>query len=347
MERAEFKNIIVRMPNWVGDLVMATPVLQDLRDRFPEATITAICASHITPILKYDPTINELFSFTKVKGFVHKLTQRSIIAKLQQGQFDLGVLMPNSFSSAWLFKLGQVQHRLGYKGQMRSLLLNHGVDFPAKRKDQHLTTTYKMMLEPLGIPVSKTSTRLFVTESEVQEAWDILSRFQVSPKNTVIGINPGAAYGSVKCWPPDRFRKVIEKVIAADPNHSVLLFGTPGQRKLIKEIGNGMPRQVVDLSGMTTIRQLMALISICNTFLTNDSGPMHIADALRVPLVSIFGSTSSIVTGPYHGEHVVKKDVDCSPCFKRTCPIDFRCMKRIGVDEISDLLLKIVREARG
>ncbi len=345
MKLKEIKNIIVRMPNWVGDLVMATPVLQDLRDRFPKATITAMCLAHIAPILKYDPTINNLLAFTKAKGFIYQLTQRSIIMRLQREQFDLGVLMPNSFSSACFFKLGQVQHRLGYKGQLRSLMLSHGVDFPSYRNNQHLTTTYKMMLESLSIPVSKTPPRLFVTEAEVREVWGILSRFHFSSQNKIIGMNPGATYGSAKCWPPDRFRQVIKNMIAADPNHVVLLFGTSGQRKLIKDIGHGMPRQVVDLSGMTTIRQLMAFISICNIFFTNDSGPMHIADALRVPLVSVFGSTSSIVTGPYHGEHVVQKTVECSPCFRRTCPIDFRCMKRIGVEEVTGLLLKILHEA--
>lgn len=328
------KNIIVRMPNWLGDLVMATPVLADLRARWPEARITAMCSSGLAPVLKNDPNINEVFSFKRPNGWIPHQQHWTIIEELQRGHYDLGVLLTNSFSSAWWFWLGKVKNRIGYSGNLRNLLLNRSVPFPAQKETQHLVITYKMLLNPIGIPVSNRSPQLYTTPEERQATADLLKRCGVDlKKHILVGINPGAAYGTAKCWLPDRFHDVTKRLIE-DPRVRVVYFGDPAGASVVNEICKDLPEQVINLAGKTNLRELMSLISTCSVFLTNDSGPMHVAAAFNVPLVALFGSTSDVKTGPYGGGKVIHKHVECSPCYKRVCPIDFRCMKRIEVDEV-------------
>jgi heptosyltransferase II len=340
------KNIIVRMPNWLGDLVMATPVLADLKNYWPDAQITAMCQSPIAPLLLNDPNVDILYSYRRPNGWIHRSQHVEIIEHLRQGEYDLGILLTNSFSSAWWFWRGHVQRRIGYACNGRSLLLSEAVPFPETRKTQHLVNTYKMLLNPLGIPLSNTSPMLYVDREELEIAHTLLHKSGVKDgQHTIVGINPGAAYGSAKCWLPDRFRSVTQRLLE-DPNTFVIYFGDNNGASLVHEICQGMPERVINLAGKTTLRELVALIKICTVLLTNDSGPMHIAAALGTPLVALFGSTSDVQTGPYGSGKVIHKHVECSPCYNRTCPIDFRCMKRIEVEEVYQELLKLIEKSR-
>jgi len=150
----------------------------------------------------------------------------------------------------------------------------------------------------------------------------------------LIGINPCAAYGSAKCWLPERFSELARKLIESDARIKVLFFGSGDSVPLVNEICCDLLPGAVNLAGVTSLKELVSITSLCQLFITNDSGPMHIADALHVPLVAIFGSTDPIATGPYNTGEVLQKKVECAPCFKRTCPIDFRCMKKITVDDV-------------
>lgn len=329
------------MPNWIGDLVMATPVLSDLRRRFPKASITAMCKSPLCELLKEDESIDELFCFTKPENdFLRREERRSIIGKIAQGKYDLGVLLTNSFSSAWWFWQGKVKRRIGFKAHWRSWLLSDGVDFPETR--EHQVVTYKRLLAPLGIGVSETKPRLYVTEKEVLEAKELLYQRGYKEGKKLVGMNPGAAYGSAKCWMPERFREVALKLLE-DDDVSIIFFGDPATGGLIKEICSGLPERVMDLAGVTSLRELACLIKVCDVIVTNDSGPMHIAAAFDVPIVAFFGSTDEKKTGPYgQPEAVIHKHVSCSPCFKRVCPIDFRCMREISVKEVLERIERLL-----
>lgn len=333
LERLDPQNIIVRMPNWIGDLVMATPILADLRRAFPQARITAMCRLPICELLKEDPEIDELFCFSKISGFGRRNEKRNIIDKLRQGNYDLGILLTHSFSSAWWFWLGNVRYRLGYECNGRKIFLTHSLPFPSNIHNQHLVTTYKMLLSPLNIPISSSAPHLYVSSKEIENARTLLHQRGVPQNARLIGINPGATYGSAKCWLPERFREVTERLLT-DKDFYIIYFGDQATATLCKEICKELPSRVINLSGMTSLRELASLISLCDVLLTNDSGPMHIADALGTTLVALFGSTSEIVTGPYSQGGVIHKHVECSPCYQRICPIDFRCMKRIEADEV-------------
>ena len=326
-------NILVRMPNWIGDLVMATPILSDLRKAFPSAIITAMCRRPLCELLEQDEAIDELFCFAKPSNQFLRREQRDIVAKIGAGKYDLGILLTNSFSSAWWFFQGNVDRRIGYAAHFRRFLLTDPV-LPSKEK-MHQIDFYKKLLGPLGIPHSKTAPRLFVSAKEVEESKQLLTQRGYIRGAPLVGINPGAAYGTAKCWPPDRFRALAEDLLR-DEDLFLVFFGDLTHLDLIKAICQGLPKRVINLAGVTRLRELACLIQDLDLLITNDSGPMHIGAAFGVALVALFGSTDARETGPYgQSEAVIDKRVSCSPCFKKVCPIDFRCMTRITVEEVA------------
>lgn len=329
----EYNNILIRMPNWLGDMVMATPIIADLRKKWPQATITAMASKGLASLLVGNPHLNEIFTFSRPNEFLRREVRRDIISRLKQGKYDLGILLTNSFSSAVLLWKGEVKERIGFANEWRSLFLTKSVPMPKMKEKQHLVITYKKVLEPLGVKRTETAPELFVTSEERQAVRTLLSEYNIPKGNRLIGINPLAAFGDAKCWPPDRFRQLAE-TLASDKKTTILFFGDAQGMPKVKEICAGLPENVVNLAGMTSLRELVALIEACDLFITNDSGPMHIAAALKTPLLAIFGSTNEIATGPYQHGKIIHKHVSCSPCYLRKCPIDFRCMRKIDVEEV-------------
>ncbi len=333
LKRNPPRNIIVRMPNWLGDLIMATPILRDLKHRWPSATITAMCQAPLGTLLKNDPAVDEVFEFHRVSGWIRRSENRDVIGKLQQGHYDLGVLLTNSFSSAYWFWRGGVSVRVGYQAFGRNLLLSKAIGQPARLEKMHQVIAYKRILREMGIAVSSTVPQIYLDDQEILDGRDLLESLGVTEHNTVVGINPAAAFGPAKQWPTSRFREVVSALID-DPLVRVVVFGDRSGASVAREVCQGMSDQVINLAGKTSLREFAALVKCCNVFISNDSGPMHLAAALKVPLVALFGSTSPERTSPYEWGKVICKNVDCSPCYKRECPIDFRCMLRIEVDEV-------------
>ncbi len=311
--------IVVRMPNWIGDFVMATPVLEDLREFYPEAKIDVLCCENLGGLLESNPFINNVISFSRKKRFFPE----GLIGKLRGERYDLGILLTNSFSSAFHFWMGNVKKRIGFYKRSRFFLLTQNVPFPLNKEKQHLVMTYKQLIGSQ----SASEPRIFIAPN----------RRKIG--KTIFGINPGAAYGSAKCWPPERFREVITKLIEDVPNCEVVVFGDRITKPLVDTVCRGFNGQVTNLAGKTTLKELVQEIGRLDVFLTNDSGPMHIAASLQVPLVAIFGSTNPYTTGPYKSGKVIYRAVWCSPCYKRVCPIDFKCMKQIEP-------LEVVREMK-
>ncbi len=337
----EPKNIIVRMPNWIGDLVMATPVLAELRRAYPHARITAMARVPLCELLRDDPQIDELFCFSKGSSFSRYSDKKGVVEKLRRDRYDLGVLLTHSFSSAWWFWQSKITARLGYECNGRGLLLTHSLPLPDKVHTQHLVITYKALLEPLGITPTDASPRIFLNDKELFDARLLLQQHGVREDSLVVGINPGASYGSAKCWLPERFREVTERLLQED-NLFIVYFGDHMSASVVKEICQGLPARVINLAGLTSLRELACIICVCDVLLTNDSGPMHLAAAVNTPIIALFGSTNEQVTGPYRKGRVIHKHVDCSPCYQRVCPIDFRCMKRIEADEVFDAIHEVL-----
>lgn len=318
---------------------MATPVLTDLRKAFPKASITAMCAAPLCDLLKEDGSIDELFCFTKPSNeFLRRQEKRDIIAKIRSGNYDVGILLTHSFSSAWWFWQGGVQRRIGYSLHWRRFLLTDPIEKP--QRQMHQVDLYKHLLTPLGISPSKGAPRLYVTEKELRESKELLHKRGYKAGKKLIGINPGAAYGTAKCWPLEKFRALAFELLK-DEDLYLVFFGNADTVSLVKDICQGLTARAINLAGITSLRELACIIKDCDVFVTNDSGPMHIADAFQTPLVALFGSTDHLATGPYgQPEAVIHKQVSCSPCFKRVCPIDFRCMNQISVEEVVQAIFK-------
>lgn len=306
--------IIIRMPNWLGDAVMATPLLYLIHSGWPHAELTVVTRPHLAPLYFGNPYVHET------------------VTEPPKGA-DLAILTPNSFSSAWQLFKSRAKQRIGFANEWRSFLLTKALPFPKERGREHLVTTYKRLLD---LPDDKTRPQLFVTTQERAEAKKRLKSLGLT--SPLLGINATAAYGPAKCWLPERFKEVAQEF---SREYSVVFFGDTASREQIDSICEGL--KVVNLAGKTTLRELIALLACCDLFLTNDSGPMHLAAALEIPLVALFGSTNEVATGPYEWGRVIHKHVPCSPCYRRTCPIDFPCMKKIEVDEVIQALREEAR----
>jgi heptosyltransferase-2 len=311
--------IVVRMPNWIGDFVMALPILEDLKTKYPNSYLVVICKGGLDQLLISNPFVNEIYRIDK-----RRFSKLRLILYLMKNTFDLGFLLTNSFSSALYFFFGRVKKRYGFIHAFRSFLLSHPKPFPKDRDRKHLVLTYKDLIDSK----SQTTPKLYLKPNERRIG------------KTIFGINPSAHYGSAKCWPKERFREVIERLIKEVPNSEVLVFGDASSFELVNDICKSAPKEVTNLCGKTTLKELVEIIGTLDVFLTNDSGPMHIAASMQVPMVAIFGSTSPIITGPYQFGTVIKKNAACSPCFKRKCPIDLRCMTEISVDEVVKAMKK-------
>lgn len=330
------RRILVRVPNWIGDAVMCTPALDALRQLFPSAEVTALARPAIADLLKGHAAVDHVLVYD-VRGRHAGLAGKwSLAGTLRRLQFDLAVLFQNAFEAALLAYLGGVPRRLGYATDGRSVLLSDAVTLPGK--GVHQIVYYGNLLRSLGHGGPLGPPRLFLAGDEEQRMARRLAEAGVGEGDLVIGINPGSTYGGAKRWLPERFGSVADRLVSRSGLGRpvrVVIVGAPGEEALGRAVASGMEAPAVEWSGRTTVRELMAVVKRCSVFVTNDTGPMHIAAAFGVPVVAVFGPTDASTTGPFGTAHtIIREPVDCSPCLLRECPIDHRCMTRVPVEAV-------------
>ena len=322
--------IIVRTPNWIGDTLMAFPAIAALRRHFPSDEISIAAPDGIRDIFAGPETTERLlFPAPARKG----TSLLRAAAGLRAGRFDAGLLLTNSFGSALVFALARIPERWGYARDGRGRLLTKRVR--ARRTDEpvHMVRYYSELMEGLGIPTSPPEIRLSVIPEEAARGRELLARAGLDPGRPLVILNPGAAYGPAKRWPQERF-SVLARIVQESRGAEIAVTGTAEDRPAAAAICAGLRRPAADLTGKTTLRELLAVIRAAAVFVTNDSGPMHLANALRVPVVALFGPTDPAVTAPYHDPRtILKKDVVCWPCLYRRCPYDHRCLAGISAEE--------------
>jgi len=337
------RRILVRGTNWIGDTVLTTPALMAIRKGFPQAKIALLAKPPIAELLHHHPALDEIVLYRDPgphAGLGGKLTLARL---LHRGRYDVAILFQNAFEAAALTALAGIPNRYGYATDGRSFLLTHRVPLTPKIRRSHQVHYYLELLRPLGIQVEPEPPTLRTTPDEDAEAIEHLRAFGVDPKKVLIGLNPGSVYGTAKRWLPERFAEVADRV-AAEHGGVVLIFGGHGEEELGASLASLMAAPTVVLSGRTTVRRLMALIKQCRLFITNDTGPMHIATAFGVPTVAIFGPTDPLTTSPFgSGHELVRHPVDCSPCLLRECPIDHRCMQGISVEMVHAAAMRQLR----
>jgi heptosyltransferase-2 len=348
-----FGKILVRATNWVGDAVMSLPALQALRANHPNARISLLARPWVADLYKREPFCDEVIPYEAPRGRRGLRAKWTIASELRERGFDCAVLLPNSFESALVIRLARVPMRVGYRRDGRGWLLTHAVAAPKGGEiPRHERFYYLELLRRSGLIPSYSQTsdiRLAGSTAAAAKGREAFRALSVS--EPVIGIAPGAAYGGAKRWLPDRFAEAAAAV--AHELHaqcSFALFGSERERPVCELVEKGLAargQRAVNMAGRTSLGEFIELAAACRLFLTNDSGPMHIASALGVPTVAIFGATNHLATGPTGSwSRIVRDPVECSPCLLRECPIDHRCMTHVSASRISAEALSLLESEK-
>ena len=327
-------NILVRATNWIGDAVMSLPALRAIRGRFPEARISVLARPWVADLYHAERSIDRVILLEAKSGVRDWAAKWRLSRLLRRERFDLAVLLPNSFESAAVVWVAGVRRIIGYARDGRQLLLSDAIDLPAEGEiPRHERFYYLELLRRAGLIDSipeVSEIRLDGIPAAQCRGEELFQRFGV--KRPVIGVSPGAAYGSAKRWLPERFGEAAAR-LAEEAGGSVAVFGSAGEKAMCEEVArmsNGR-----NFAGETTLRQFIDMTAACRIFLSNDSGAMHIASALGVPSVTVFGPTDETATGPLGAAAVLLREpVDCAPCLLRECPIDHRCMTRVTAGRV-------------
>jgi heptosyltransferase II len=342
----EFQNILVRATNWVGDAVMSLPALHALRERFPSARISILARPWVASLYSREPFCDELIPYKAPRGWKGLGEKWRAASELRRRKFDCAILFQNAFESAALVWLARIPVRIGYSRDARGWLLTHPIPVPSIDDiSRHQRFYYLELLKRAKLIPGYSSEAVVSLSGASAAAEEGRKRFlDCGLTEPVIGVSPGAAYGGAKRWLPDRFAEAALQ-IANERNASIAIFGSKEETGICEFVAQRVEAArvtCVNFAGATTLSQFIELAAACEVFLTNDSGPMHIASALGVPTIAIFGPTDERATGPI-GLHtrIVREPVECSPCLLRECPIDHRCMLRVSADRVAQTALTL------
>lgn len=333
-DTTEVARLVVRTPNWLGDTVLALPALAALRKRFSSAHLTIATPAGFADMFREDTDArpNDVLALPS--------TVKGVRDALAAGQFELGILLPNSFGSAWSMKQAGVPQRWGYAKSFRGWVLTKSpVKIPVHGV-QHQSEYYRSLVRGLGIPCGDEAPRMRVTSSTWQRGSTLLQKSQVDMKRRLAVLAPGAAYGQAKQWPPERVAQLAARLVR-DRDMTCVMVGAGHDRDAARAIEAWLSAnapdaraRVIDLTGRTTMTELIAVIARGDVIVSNDSGAMHLGAALGRPVVAMFGPTDERATRPIGPHDVLTAKVFCRPCHLRDCPIDHRCMKRISADAV-------------
>jgi lipopolysaccharide heptosyltransferase II len=329
------ERILVKGTNWVGDTILSFPAVYALRQQFPNAHITVLTRSRLADLWKANPSIDEVLPYDMPSGVRRILGELQIARLIKQKTIDLAVIFPRSFSSALMVFVGGVPRRIGYKSEGRGLLLTERIACTAELLSRHRMYYYLHLIKQLGSYPSPPLPSLALNGTQERWADTFLSDSGLKGE-VLVGLNPGATYGEAKCWPPERFTELGRRLIK-DKGATILIFGSsrPQEKVLNATIARGISEGCLNLSGKTSLLQLAALLRRCRLLVTNDTGTMHVAAAIGTRVLAIFGPTDPRTTSPLGKGHVViRREVSCSPCLKRVCPEDHRCMELISVADV-------------
>ncbi len=379
-DKTTIKKVLIIAPNWIGDAVLSLPAIACIRELFPASSVTILGLPHICELFKESPYADERMIYSgsllstvsdiKKSGFdlailLPNSFRTALIVQLAHIPYRCGysrdgrgvmLNIPVKVTKE-IKNIHQVEY---YRNIVSSMVIQLAMvekDTPPPPHPLPQGEGKLRGIEMFPPPLTgggegegdqafsrehKSKEWLYISRDELQHANEIMNNYNISSSSLIIGINPGAAYGSAKRWFPERFA-LLSRTLVNKHNAKVIIFGSQQELGIATEIENLSKVPVINMAGKTTIRELMSLIKQCSVFITNDSGPMHIAAALNIQVVAVFGSTDPEKTGPMGEKNIViRKDVDCSPCFKRKCPTDLKCMDLITVEDVLEGVEKIL-----
>ena len=340
--------IMIRATNWVGDAIMALSALRAIRQRHADAQISIVARPYVADIYRDQQVADELIPYDPSGDHRGWSGREKLASDLRTRKFDVALLLQNAFDAAWLAWRAHIPQRIGYARDARSLLLTKAIPVPKPGEiPPHEKFYYLELLRRAGwldqLP-DEPHIMLRVPDAARQRAAQTLLEAGARPHARRIAVGPGASYGSAKCWPPDRFAKALNALLShADAD--IILFGTPGELPVSAAIAAALQRTPINLTGKTSIADLPALLSQCHLFLGNDSGAMHVAAAVGLPVVAVFGPTDPHGTAPVTPRlTIVQQKPYCSPCFLRHCPTDHRCMTAVVPAMVESALQSLLAE---
>ncbi len=319
--------IVVRAPNWIGDAILSLPALYSLRKNYPDAEIWVAVSEWTGGIFAPLDLIQGTISLSNRSSFKSVALDAH---KLKEYGFDIGILFTNSFGSALLFFLAKIPHRWGYARDGRHLLITKRVrTHPLESRGHHIYY-YLKLLSKLGLETTPPLLDYPMREEDKRKASDTLRSLGAHPHKPITTMSPGAAFGPAKRWPADHFAE-LAGLLQTHFDAEILLIGTDTDTKIAESIASSLKKKPIILTGKTTIPQLAGVIGQSALFISNDTGPMHLANALKVPVIALFGPTDPQITGPYQSPSTVfKNEVPCWPCSYRECPFEHQCMTQIS-----------------
>jgi heptosyltransferase-2 len=326
--------LMIRATNWVGDAIMALPALRAARNRFSDAQISVVARPYLVDLYREQDLCDELIADDSQGAHRGWRGREALAAQLRAKEFDVALLLQNAFDAAWITWRAGIPKRIGYARDGRSVLLTDAVPVPTQGEiPPHEKFYYLELLRRAGWIDRLTNEEhisLRVADAQKHRAMHKIMEAGARPEVLRIAVGAGASYGAAKCWPADRFADALNELIA-QVDAQVILFGTALELPVSAAITRSLRRAPIDLTGKTSMRELPALLSQCHVFLGNDSGAMHVAAAVGLPIVAVFGPTDPLGTAPVTERvSIVQQKPYCSPCFLRHCPTDHRCMLAVS-----------------
>ena len=352
--------LLVRAPNWLGDIVMALPAIAGIRRHFSSDTLAVAVPTDLARVFSAVPGVDAIVPLGGARGELGSRAWREHAQIIASGRFDTVILFPNSFHAAWVAKRARVPERWGYRTDLRGWLLTKAVRRPRRRRGEvrHQAEYFQDLVRGLGIDPVPPDPRVTVSLDLRARAGELLERHGGDPPAIIIGIAPGAAYGHAKRWPPDRFAELIA-MLRRELDATCVLVGSTGDRDAGYAIeswlasarqaagsssGSAPRGRVVNLIGRTDLLMLMGVLACCRVVVSNDSGAMHLAAALGLPVTAVFGPTDERATAPLGHHQILTNPVWCRPCMLRECPIDHRCMTRVSARSVFEAMAQQIQE---
>jgi heptosyltransferase II len=336
------ERVLIRGTNWIGDVVMTLPAIAAIRKTWPRSRISVLAKPWVAEVYRLAPDVDDIIVFQEPGRHAGIGGKLRLAGELREYGFECAILLQNAIEAAIIVRLAGISLRAGYNSDGRGLLLTHSVRRTKAIRRVHQIDYYLEMVRALGCTPAGRDVRLRPGKDYDGLAGKFFVRFGTDQNRPVIGLAPGAAYGPAKKWFPDRFAAVVDR-LSDESGAQTILFGSTGDRESTAEVQRNARHPLIDIAGKTNLKEAIALIARCSLFISNDSGLMHVAGALGVPTIAVFGSTNPVTTSPV-GERsiVIHHDVPCSPCLKPVCPTDFRCMEIIGVEEVYTAARKLL-----
>ena len=335
------QSILIIAPNWIGDAVSTQPLLANLKVLYPDSKIDILASNWVAPVYRACSEVHEVIE----AKFEHKKLQwnlrKEIAKEIETKNYQACFVLPNSFKSALIPWLANIPSRIGYRGELRFGLINLALDNPSKVNRppmvEHYLVLSQLLKDDESIPLDKFVPKLNVSGAAKQQVGQKLQDANIN-RDSIYAICPGAEYGPSKRWPTEYFAVLAQQLIKQNSNNQIILLGSKSDYSLAQEITSQskLVSNIHNWCGNTSLDEAIALIGMSKAVVSNDSGLMHIAAALQIPQVAIFGSSDPAHTPPLSDKaKIMWLNMSCSPCHKRVCPLGhLRCLKDILPEQV-------------